>query len=110
MEDILDKQDALELDQEEINQLLKVLEDCLKGLLGDSVVTTRAESTSDSALENEMASQLDGGSHCTQLLTDPSVDRGSRDHSPPNDMYRNLKTQRMRGINRAANMRQITLA
>lgn len=79
MEDILSEQDALELDQEEVHKLLKVLEESLNGLLGDSVVAARAESTGDSSLEDDMASNLDGGGHCTQLLTNHSVDRRSRD-------------------------------
>lgn len=79
MEDILSEQDALEFDQEEVRKLLKVLEDSFNGLLRDSVVTAGAESTGDSPLENNMASNFDGGSHCTQLLTDHSVDRRSRD-------------------------------
>lgn len=79
MEDILSKQDALELNQEEVHELLKILEDSLNGLLGDSVVTARAESTGDSPLEDNMASNLDGGGHYTQLLANHSVDRRSRD-------------------------------
>lgn len=58
MEDILSKQDALEFDQEEVHKLLKVLENSLNGLLGDSVVTAGAESTGDSPLENNMASNF----------------------------------------------------
>lgn len=79
MEDILSEQNALEFDQEEVHKLLKVLENSLNGLLGDSVVTAGAESTGDSPLENNMAGNFDGSSHCTQLLTDHSVDRRSRD-------------------------------
>jgi hypothetical protein len=69
VEDVLSEQDTLELDQEEVHKLLKVLEDSLDGLLGDSVVTAGAESTGDSPLEDNLASNLDGGGHCTQLLT-----------------------------------------
>lgn len=79
MEDILSEQDALEFDQEEVHKLLKVLENSLNGLLGDSVVTAGTESTGDSPLEDNMTSNFDGGSHYTQLLTGHSVDRGSRD-------------------------------
>ena len=68
MEDILSEQDALELDQEKVHKLLDVLEDTLNNLLGDSVVTAGAESTGDSSLEDEMASNLDGSGHYTQLL------------------------------------------
>ena len=69
MEDILGEQDALELDQEEIHKLLKVLEDSLDGLLRNGIVTAGAESTGDSPLEDNLASNLGGGGHCTQLLT-----------------------------------------
>lgn len=64
MEDILGKQDTLELNEEEVHQLLKVLKHGLDGLLGDSVVAAGAESTGDSTLENDMASNLNEGSRC----------------------------------------------
>lgn len=64
MEDVLGKQDTLELNQEEVHQLLKVLEHGFNGLLGDGVVAARAESTGDSTLENNMTSNLDEGRRC----------------------------------------------
>lgn len=69
MKNVLGEQDTLELDQKEVHKLLKVLEHSFNGLLGDGVVTAGAESTGDSALKNNMSSNLNGGGHCTQLLT-----------------------------------------
>ena len=69
MEDILGKQDTLELNQEEVHQLLKVLEHGLNGLLGDGVVAAGAESTGNSTLENNMTSNLDKGRRCKSSVS-----------------------------------------
>lgn len=68
MEDVFGEQDALELNEEEVNQLLKILEHSFNGLLGNSVIAAGAESTGDSALENDLTGNLNGGRHCTKLL------------------------------------------
>ena len=63
MDDILSEQDALKLDQEEVQQLGKVLKHSLMSFLGDSVVSTGTEGARDALLQNDKASNLNGGSH-----------------------------------------------
>lgn len=72
MDNVLGEQDTLELDQEEVEQLGKVFEDSLMGFLGDGVVTTGTEGAGNTLLKDHMASNLDGGSHCSTLLADGS--------------------------------------
>lgn len=66
VDDILGEQDALELNQEEVRQLGNVFQDGLLGLLRDGVVAARAEGAGNALLENELAGDLDSGSHWVQ--------------------------------------------
>jgi hypothetical protein len=43
--DVLSKEDALELDDEKVEQLLHVIEEALKGFLGNSEVLARADAS-----------------------------------------------------------------
>lgn len=64
MNDILGEQNALELDQEEVQQLGKVLQDNLLGLLGNSVVAARAEGAGNALLEDDLTGDLNESGHC----------------------------------------------
>lgn len=81
MNDILGEQNALELDQEEVQQLGKVLQDSLVGLLGNGVVAARAEGAGNALLENNLTSDLNESGHCKQkrISRHSSGTRGSRD-------------------------------
>ena len=57
---VLDKKNALELDQEEIDQLLHVLQHALDGVLGNGVVFTRTGVGGDSAGEDGASGDLHG--------------------------------------------------
>lgn len=63
--DILGEQDALELDQEEVQELRQVLEDGLMGLLRDGVVSAGTEGAGNALLEDDVAGNLNGGGHCS---------------------------------------------
>jgi hypothetical protein len=74
VDDILSEQNALELDQEKVQQLGKVLQDSLMGLLGNGVVAARAERAGNALLEDELTGNLNGSGHCkngsVRLLSD----------------------------------------
>lgn len=63
MDNILGEQNALELNQEEVQQLGKVLQDSLMGLLGNGVVAARAERASNALLEDDLTGNLNGSGH-----------------------------------------------
>jgi hypothetical protein len=63
VDDILSEQNALELNQEEVSELLDILQHGLHGLLGNGVVSAGTERASDSLLQNELAGKLNGGGH-----------------------------------------------
>lgn len=83
MDNVLGKQNALELNQEEVEQLGEILEHGFGGLLRDGIVAARSEGTSNALLKDNMASNLDSGGHCgayrvsreLELLITPSVTR-----------------------------------
>jgi hypothetical protein len=52
---ILDKEDALELDEEEVHELLHVLQKALDGISGNSVVLARPGGACDTAGEESSA-------------------------------------------------------
>ena len=55
---VLGEQNALELDQDEINELLKILQHGFDRLLGNGVVFARAERSDDALLQGELTTQL----------------------------------------------------
>lgn len=59
--DILGKEDALELNDEEVQELLNVTGDALEGLARDGVVLPRADLGGDALAEDEVADNLGGG-------------------------------------------------
>ena len=61
MQDILRKEDALELDQEEIGELLQIFQDPFDGFLRQSVVFARPERACQALVENELTSSFRGG-------------------------------------------------
>lgn len=79
MDDILGEQNALELNQEEVSELLDVLQHGLHSFLGNSVVSAGTERTGDALLQNELAGKLDGGSHYTESLIGHPFGKWSRD-------------------------------
>ena len=80
MNDILGEQNALELNQEKVQQLGKVFQDSLMGLLGNGVVAARAERASNALLEDDSTSNLNGSSHCKNWsVVAPIGYHGSRD-------------------------------
>lgn len=96
VDDILSEQNALKLDQEEIQQLGKVLQDSLMGLLGDGVIAARAERAGNALLEDDLTCDLNGsGNYNNGSVCLPPT--GHATNSQPSDMYRNLKAQRRRG-------------
>jgi hypothetical protein len=80
VDDILGEQNALELDQEKVQQLGKILQDNLLGLLGNGVVAARAERAGNALLEDELTGNLNGSGHCMNgSACLPSDTHGSRD-------------------------------
>jgi sulfur relay (sulfurtransferase) DsrF/TusC family protein len=77
--DILSEQDALELDQEEVQELREVLKNSLVGLLRDGVVSAGAERAGDALLENDMACNLNCGGHYQAKSVSHSGNHRSRD-------------------------------
>lgn len=65
---VLGEQDALEFDDEEVDELLSIIESRLKSLLRNLVVLTRAESGSDALSHDEFASDFSKSSHCHNRL------------------------------------------
>jgi len=55
---VLSEQDALEFNDEEVDQLFEIVEGGFKGLLGDLVVPARSETASNSSAHNEFAGNL----------------------------------------------------
>ena len=55
---VLSKQDALEFNDEEVDQLFEIVKGGFKGLLGDLVVSARSETAGDSSAHNKFASNL----------------------------------------------------
>lgn len=79
MGNILGEENALELDQEEVQELGDVLKNSLMGLLGDGVVAAGAERASNALLEDNMAGNLNTGGHCQTKSVGHSGNHGSRD-------------------------------
>ena len=61
---VLSEQDALEFNDEEVDQLFEIVKGGLKGLLGDLVVSARSETASNSSAHNEFAGNLSKSSNC----------------------------------------------
>lgn len=114
MQNILCEQDALKLNQEEIGELLEIFQDFLDGFLWQGVVFTRTERACQTLVENKSASSLSGGGYWAESYVSNanlnhqwSIKTGN---SPPSEIYKNLNTHRRSGKNRAARMKNTTLA
>jgi len=59
--DVLGEDDALELDDEEVDKLLGVLERGLEGLARNGVVLARAHLRCETSVEDQLASSLGSG-------------------------------------------------
>jgi hypothetical protein len=62
VDDVLGKQNALELDQEKVGELFQVFQYSLDSFLRQSVVLARAERAREALVENKLASSLSGSS------------------------------------------------
>lgn len=79
MGNILSEEDALELDQEEVQELRDVLKNSLLGLFWNGVVAAGAERAGDALLENNMAGNFNSGGHYRTKSVAHSGNHGSRD-------------------------------
>lgn len=61
--DVLGEEDALELDNEEVDKLLNIASDALKSLAGNCVVLPRAHLGGKTLAEDKVAKELGGRSH-----------------------------------------------
>lgn len=62
VQNILGEQDALELNDEEIDELFNIVESSLEGFLWDGVVSARAEIAGKTLREDELPCKLRGSS------------------------------------------------
>lgn len=60
MDDVLGKQDALEFEEDKVQELFKILIDSLDRLLRDGVVFTRAERACETLRQHESTTELGG--------------------------------------------------
>jgi hypothetical protein len=75
--DILSEEDALELNDEEVDELLNITSDALEGLTGDCVVLSGAHLGGKTLAEDKVANELSGGGHAEHgedSLQDIAVD------------------------------------
>lgn len=65
MSQILDEEDALELDHKEVDQLLNILQRRLKRFSGDGVVLPWAEGRREALVKDQLPSNFGSGGDCT---------------------------------------------
>jgi len=58
VDDVLNEQNALELNEEEVHELFEILQNSLNRLLRDSVVLPGTERTGESLGEDQLSSKL----------------------------------------------------
>lgn len=75
MDDVLGEQDALELDEEEVHQLLEILQNSLNSFLGDSVVFPGAERGDKPLGEDQPSSNLKCSGDCKGVISMRKVPR-----------------------------------
>lgn len=56
--ELFDKDDALELDQEEVDQLLGIFDKALQGVLGDGIILPGAGRTGNPTRQNDSTNNL----------------------------------------------------
>lgn len=61
VDNVLDEQNALELDESKVEQLLEILQDRLNGLLGDGVVLAGAKRAGEAIGQGNLAADLQRG-------------------------------------------------
>jgi hypothetical protein len=61
---ILRKENALEFDEDKVDKLLKVLQNCLAGFLGDRVVFAGSERTGEALRQNKSATEFKRSGNC----------------------------------------------
>lgn len=86
--DVLGEEDALELNDKEVDKLLNITSEALEGLAGDCVVLPGAQLGGNALTENEATNKLGGRSHTENGengLQDEALDRDEADDEDGRD-------------------------